>query len=382
MLMKILNVNSSMGLQVGGGTAERTFNMSRFISRAGARCTVLTVDLGLDAARVAALSPAKIVSLPCLWRRFYVPRISWRRIKKLVNDADIIHLMGHWGILNAVVYLAVRRAGKPYVVCPAGALPLFGRSRWLKRLYNFVIGNAIVKNADAIIAVTTAEFPHFQSYGAPSSRFIVIPNGVCKEDFSVFDKASLLARGVPDAPIILFMGRLNPIKGPDLLLQAFAQMTDHLQGYHLVFAGPDGGLLSHLEAAADSHGLEEYVHFLGHIDGDLKSTLYRFAKLLVVPSRQEAMSIVALEAGICGTPVLLTDQCGFSEIQELDPRLEVSATADALADGMVQLFSDPSLLAEIASSWQHSVESRYAWETLVPVYLKLYKKVLKKRRPG
>lgn len=380
--MQILNVNSSIGLQVGGGTAERTFNMSRFISRAGARCTVLTVDLGLDTARVAALTPAKIVGLPCLWRRFYVPRISWRRVKKLVNDADIIHMMGHWGILNAVVYFAVRRAGKPYVVCPAGALPLFGRSRWLKRLYNLVIGNAIVKNADAIIAVTAAEFPHFQSYGVPSSRFIVIPNGVCKEDFSVFDKVPLLARGVPDAPIILFMGRLNPIKGPDLLLQAFTQMTDHLQGYHLVFAGPDGGLLSQLEAAAASNGLEEHVHFLGHIDGDLKSTLYRFAKLLVVPSRQEAMSIVALEAGICGTPVLLTDQCGFSEIQEVDPRLEVSATADALADGMVQLFSDPSLLAETASSWQHWVESRYAWETLVPVYLKLYKEVLKKRRAG
>ena len=381
-MMQILNVNSSMGLQVGGGTAERTFNMSRFLARAGARCTVLTLDLGLDAARVAALAPAKIVGLPYLWRRFYVPRVSWRRIKKLVNNADVIHLMGHWGILNAVVYFAVRRAGKPYVVCPAGALPLFGRSRWLKRLYNLVIGNAIVKNADAIIAVTTAEFPHFQSYGVPSSRFIVIPNGVCKEDFSVFDKASLLNRGVPDAPIILFMGRLNPIKGPDLLLEAFAQISDRFRGYHLVFAGPDGGMLSQLRTAAAGHRLEENVHFLGHVDGDLKSALYRFAKLLVVPSRQEAMSIVALEAGICGTPVLLTDQCGFSEIREVNPRLEVSATADALADGMLQLLSDPSLLAGIASSWQHSVESRYAWDTLASVYLKLYKKVLTKRCPG
>jgi glycosyltransferase involved in cell wall biosynthesis len=362
--------------------AERTFHMSRFLSMAGAPCTVLTLNIGLDAARVAALAPATIVALPYLWRRFYVPRISWRHVRHLVDDADIIHLMGHWGILNAVFYLAARRAGKPYVVCPAGALPLFGRSRWLKRLYNLVIGNAIVRNADATIAVTAAEIQNFQSYGVPASDVTVIPNGVCKEDFAVFDKASLLARGVQDAPMILFMGRLNPIKGPDLLLQAFAQVRDRLPGYQLVFAGPDGGMLSLLQAAAARHGLAQRVHFLGHVDGGVKSTAYRFAKLLVVPSRQEAMSIVALEAGICGTPVLLTDQCGFSEIRTVDPRLEVPATADALADGLVQLLSDPFQLAKIGTPWQHLVESRYAWEAIVPVYLELYKDVLNRGGPG
>jgi glycosyltransferase involved in cell wall biosynthesis len=192
--------------------------------------------------------------------------------------------------------------------------------------------------------------------------------------------ASLLARGVKDAPVILFMGRLNPIKGPDLLLQAFAQVRDRLPEYQLVFAGPDGGMLSQLQTTVASHGLVDRVHFLGHVDGSVKSTAYRFAKLLVVPSRQEAMSIVALEAGICSTPVLLTDKCGFSEIREVDPRLEVPATADALAEGLVQLLSDASVLAGIAPRWRHLVESRYAWEALVPSYLKLYKEVIDRGR--
>lgn len=380
--MRILNVNSSIGLQAGGGTAERTFHMSRFLSRAGSPCTVLTLDLGLDADRVAALAPATVVALPYLWQRFYVPRISWPRVRRLVADADIIHLMGHWGVLNAIVYLAARRAGKPYVVCPAGALPLFGRSRWLKRLYNLVIGNAIVRNADAAIAVTAAELPHFESYGVPASKVTVIPNGVSTEDFVAFDMAALLARGVQDAPLILFMGRLNPIKGPDLLLQAFARVRDRLPEYQLVFAGPDGGMLSQLQATVASQGLTDRVHFLGHIEGIVKSTAYRFAKLLVVPSRQEAMSIVALEAGVCGTPVLLTDQCGFGEIREVDSRLEVPATAEGLADGLVRLLSAPVLLAEIVPAWKKLVESRYAWEALIPVYLELYKEIVKKGRCG
>lgn len=377
--MRVLNVNSSLGLKTGGGTAERTFHMSRFLALAGIPCTVLTLTIGLDSARIKALAPATIVALPCFWQRFYVPRINLRQIRRLVDDADIIHLMGHWGVLNAVVYLMARRVGKPYVVCPAGALPLFGRSSWLKGLYNFVIGRDIIRNADAGIAVTAAELSHFASYAVPASRLTVIPNGVDSADFAVFDKAAILARGVRDEAFILFMGRLNPIKGPDLLLEAFARVCGRLQGCQLVFAGPDGGMLSQLQAAIAGYGLEGRVHLLGHVDGDLKAALYNFAELLVVPSRQEAMSIVALEAGICGTPVLLTETCGFSEICEVDSRLEVPATVDALADGLMQLLADRVALSELGPRLRQFVEGRYAWSALIPSYVKLYQEIIVRR---
>jgi glycosyltransferase involved in cell wall biosynthesis len=125
--MKILNVNSSLSFKTGGGTAERTFQMSRFLALEGVDCTVLTIDSGLDQTRIEALKPAGLTALPLLWQRFHVPRIRWDTVKTLVDEADIVHLMGHWGVLNAVVYLALRRARKPYVVCPAGTLPIFGR---------------------------------------------------------------------------------------------------------------------------------------------------------------------------------------------------------------------------------------------------------------
>jgi glycosyltransferase involved in cell wall biosynthesis len=374
--MNVLNVNSSIDLKSGGGAAERTYQMSRAQALQGLRCTVLTLDVGLDAQRLDAVRPATVVALDYLWLRFHVPRAGWAKIRQLVNDADVIHLMGHWSVLNALVYIAARHAGKPYVVCPAGALPIFGRSAWLKSCYNFIVGRSIIRNASAHIAVTTAEFSQFASYGVPEDRVTVIPNGVRKKDFDDFDKTLLVARGLGDAPIILFMGRINPIKGPDLLLQAFLLVRDSLPGYQLIFAGPDGGLLAQLKADVEKNGLLGRVHFLGHIDGAEKTTFYKAAKLLVVPSRQEAMSIVALEAGICGTPVLLTDQCGFSEVREVDPGMEVPASVEAIAEGLVHLLSNPTLLAKIGSPWQHFVESRYAWEALVPVYTGLYEKIL------
>ncbi|WP_411877842.1 glycosyltransferase [Polaromonas sp. YR568] len=370
-------MSSSLSLRGGGGTAERTFQMSRFLARRGVACTVLTLGTGLDAGRVLALAPATVVALDSLWERFFVPRVRWKTIRKLVETADVIHLIGHWGVLNAMVYLAARAVGKPYVVCPAGALPLFGRSAWLKRLYNLLVGKAVIRNAAGWIAVTPGEFSHFERYGVPASRVMVIPNGVSEEDFPPTDRATFLrSQGLADAPFILFMGRLNPIKGPDLLLEAFARVCDRFPGHQLVFAGPDGGMLESLRARAAQSGLGCRVHFLGHLDGTAKAGAYRFAQLLVVPSRQEAMSIVALEAGICGTPVLLTDQCGFDEIAAVDRRLIVAASGDGLAVGLSALLQDSDALRETGLRLEAFVRSRYAWPIVVGHYVELYRRIL------
>lgn len=375
--MRVLNVNSSLDFKTGGGTAERTFQMSRFLASEGVHCTVLTIDNGLDELRVLALKPAEVVAVPLLLRRFHVPRISWKTIRSLVSDADVVHLMGHWSVLNALVYIALRQARKPYVVCPAGALPIFGRSRWLKHLYNFIVGGKIIRNATGWIAVTLAEFPHFERYGIPSSRVTVIPNGVCKEDFLHVDTELFRRKkNLPDAPIILFMGRLNPIKGPDLLLQAFASVRDRIPDFQLVFAGPDEGMQSALIEAAQQGGVAERVHFLGFVSGNDKTAAYQLARLLVVPSRQEAMSIVALEAGINGTPVMLTDQCGFGEIKSIDPGLEVPANVVGIADGLIHLLIEPDLLDRVAPSLQNFISKRYSWHSIVARYLNLYESIL------
>jgi len=379
--MHVLNVNDSIDLKSGGGTAERTFQMSRFLAKQGLQCTVLTLDLGLSQSRITALEPAKALVLSCLWKRFHVPKLNWNTIRHAVDEADFIHLMGHWSVLNALVYLAVRLAGKPYAVCPAGALPLFGRSGWLKRIYNLIIGHSIIRNASVWIAITSGEFPHFEAYGIPSSKVTLIPNGVSEEDFPLTDIKDFFDRsGLPDAPTILFMGRLNLIKGPDLLLNAFIKAKNRLPNFHLVFAGPDGGMLIQLHEIVERAGLSEYVHFLGYISGEDKSAAYHNAKLLVVPSRHEAMSIVALEAGICGTPVLLTDQCGFSDVCSLDTRLEVPATIEGVEKGLISLLSDTDVLDKLAPLWLDFVEKNYVWNVIVNLYIDLYNDVIGKKK--
>jgi len=240
--MRVLNVVSVLSACEGGGNGERTVQLSKALAEAGVECTVLTLGIGNPAARIGHLGGAKLAVVSCLNSRFQLPLGGWWLIQDLVRQSDVIHLMGYWSILGAMVSVAARRAGIPYVVSPAGALPLFGRSRWLKRMFNRIVGRQLIRKASGWIAITKAECADFMPYGIPPSEIKVLPNGVNETDFAVNGPSKSDDRKVPSGTLILFMGRLNPIKGPDLLLEAFAQVATEFPDTKLVFAGPDEGL--------------------------------------------------------------------------------------------------------------------------------------------
>ncbi|MDP1526049.1 MAG: glycosyltransferase [Rhodocyclaceae bacterium] len=378
--MRVLNVVSVISAREGGGNGERTVQLSKALAETGAECIVLTLGIGNPATRISHLGGAKLALVSCLNSRFQLPLGGWRLIQDLVRQTDVIHLMGYWSILGVMVSVAARRAGVPYVVSPAGALPLFGRSRWLKRIFNRIVGRQLISKASGWIAITKAECADFMPYGIPPGEIEVLPNGVNEADFAVNGPSKSDDRKVSSGTLILFMGRLNLIKGPDLLLEAFAQVAAEFPDTKLVFAGPDEGLGDTLAQEAEMHGLRDRVHFLGFVSGIDKSLAYRSASLLVVPSRHEAMSIVAVEGGICGTPVLMTNQCGLDELAEIDPGLVVPATAEGLAHGLRMALSDRQQLEEWGRRWETMVRERYSWTDLTLKLRGYLQKIVAKER--
>lgn len=375
--MKILNVNATLDPVSGGGTAERMFQMSRFLARVGAQCKVLTLDIGLDKDRLNALSGVEVVGLRCLSRRFYLFALPDTRISDAVRWADVIHLMGHWTLINAIVYRAARKLAKPYVFCPAGALPVFGRSRLLKTLYNNLIGRRIAQRASACVAIGTNEVEHFRSCGIDPERVTVIPNGVDPKEFDGADPQAFRARfRIGNVPFILFMGRLNTIKGPDLLLRAFAEIGHLFPSLQLVFAGPDDGMLDLLHRMSNEAGIADRVRFLGYVSGADRAGAYRAAQLLAIPSRQEAMSIVVLEAGVCRTPVLITDQCGFDKIEGAGGGRIVPASVDGLKSGLLHMLSDVERLSKMGERLESYTRTHFLWEATAARYLEVFNRVL------
>jgi glycosyltransferase involved in cell wall biosynthesis len=376
-LLKVLNVNHLLDPHTGGGTAERTIQMSRALSDASIDCRIITLDIGLDERLIDQLKSVAVMALPCINKRFFIPSVSYNTLLNAVKNVDIIHIMGHWTILNALVYKVANHIGKPYVVCPAGALPIFGRSKLIKTLYNKIIGQNIVRNAEACIAISPDEIDHFKNYGVSSDKATIIRNGINPTDFQLKDESLFRTEfSLNNIPYILFMGRLNSIKGPDLLLEAFCRIADNIFPYRLVFAGPDGGMLETLKAIAKKHHCEDRVRFLGYVGGNDKAQAYNEADLLAIPSRQEAMSIVVIEAGATATPVLITDQCGFNVVDEIGGGKVVTATIDGLSKGLLELIEKRKQLKTMGNNLKRYTLENYTWESLVNQLLSLYRNIL------
>lgn len=375
--MKILNVNAVIDPVIGGGTAERTVQISRSLMQQGVDCCIMTTDIGLTDEKLRNFEGILLIKYKCMLKRFYIPLVSYSEIKKVVESVDIVHLMGHWSVLNALVYMAVQVLKKPYIVCPAGALPIFGRSKIIKKIYNRLIGNNIIRNANAWVAITEEEKNQFQSYGVCSNKVTVIPNGVNPANFTAVDTIPFKVKfGIDDHPFMLFLGRLNRIKGPDLLLEAFSKGRDIWHEWHLVYAGPDGGLLESLKNQVDDTGLSGRVHFIDYIGGDEKSAAYHAADLLVIPSRQEAMSIVVLEAGISGTPVVLSDQCGFAQVEQVGGGKVCSATIDGVQAALQTMLSEKENLIEQGRKLEGYIIKNYTWQVVIRHYIELYDNLL------
>ena len=174
------------------------------------------------------------------------------------------------------------------------------------------------------------------------------------------------------------MGRLNKIKGPDLLLNAFVKIAEKFPQFLLIFAGPDEGEASELLKISKHFGYESRVLLIGPIHGAMKLSAYRGATLLAIPSRSEAMSIVVLESGAAGTPVLITDECGFDVLNNIGCGSVVSANIDAIALALDRLLMNPSELLESGKNLQIYIRKNYSWDNSAQVYLDVISKILLK----
>ena len=377
-LLKILNVNLTLDTKCGGGTAERTFQMTRWLNRLGSNCKVLILNIGENNNRIFEIGDDNVFILKCLNKRFYIPELKLDQIKNAVKDVDLIHLMNHWTLLNVIVFIASKIYTKPYVICPAGALSYLGRSKFLKNFYNLVIGKRIIRDSAYCIAISRDEILELRKYGIQESKIIHIPNGINEEEYTKYHNNDFRFNfGLSKKKIILFVGRLNKIKGVDLLFNAFCNIHHQIPGYQLVIAGPDEGMRSGLDKKIKEHKLSEHIKFIGYLSTEYKSAAYNEASLLVIPSRQEAMSIVVLEAGITGTPVLITNRCGFNEIDDINGGKIVEATTNGIEQGLLQLLRDENQLIYMGANLRTHVKNNYLWHSIANCYLDLFNQVVK-----
>lgn len=222
--------------------------------------------------------------------------------------------------------------------------------------------------ADGIIAVSGGAAQDLAShFGVDPARITVIhnPADVSRIEQALHEPAGDLPFPA-GTPFVLFVGRLEPVKGLDHLVRAFASLRDH-DGLHCVMLG-EGSERVHLEQLATSLGIAERVHLMGR-----RANPYSYmaeAAMLVLPSLSEGMSNVLVEAMACGCPIVATEIAGgiTQEVLGEDAGLIVPpADETALAEAIERLLADAELRATLADGGRQRT-ALFSLERIVAAY--------------
>ena len=236
----------------------------------------------------------------------------------------------------------------------------------------------VIGCSDAILASCTSEIDELvHHYGAPRERIEVVPPGVDHAFFSPGDqRGARAALGLGDHPVLLFVGRIQPLKGLSVAIETLAHVRRD-DSVLVVVGGPSGidgaTELARAKQRVTQLGLTDRVRFVAPQPHHLLSTYYRAADVSVVPSRSESFGLVALEAAACGTPVVAAAVGGLRTLVD-DGRtgfLIDGRDPEMYASRIDELLADPALatrMGEAAArgSWD------YTWSTTAARLRRLY----------
>jgi D-inositol-3-phosphate glycosyltransferase len=234
----------------------------------------------------------------------------------------------------------------------------------------------IAEAADGIIVSTDEERENLEVlYGVQTAKVDVIPPGVDMSLFAPIPMAEARARlGIGAGKMLLFVGRLDPIKGVDILLKAFAMMCASPECRLIIIGGSAGrnDELRKLKALARGLGIFDRVEFNEPVSQDLLPLYYSAADVTVVPSHHESFGLVAVESLACGTPVVASNRGGLrTTIKDGENGLLVDELApEAFAERLTQIL-DGRIAARPRMKARESVCS-YSWESVADAVLRRY----------
>jgi glycosyltransferase involved in cell wall biosynthesis len=336
-----------------GGSAKVAYSISREIVRRGHEIVVYTSDVKDDCSRVTNdVKELDEIQVHCFrsvglitvrkMKLFITPDII-RTVKSDIQRFDIVHLHECRTFQNIVVHHYAKKYGVPYVLQAHGSLPRIMAKQRLKWIYDVLFGYRLLRDASKVIALSRVEAEQYKDMSVPEEKIAIIPNGIDLSEYADLPPKGCFREkfGIKEEEkIVLYLGRIHRIKGLDILVKAFAKVIEDLDDVRLVVVGPDDGYLGELKALINALRIEDNVLILGPLYGDDKLEAYIDADVYVLPSRYETFPMSLLEAVACGTPVILTENCGVAEYFRDKVGLVVDLNADHLREALLGMLLD------------------------------------------
>jgi glycosyltransferase involved in cell wall biosynthesis len=296
--------------------------------------------------------------------------------------ADLIHIHGLWTLPAWTAARIARRLDIPYVISPRGMLDAGSLAHHAarKRIAYWTVERRNLAGAAFLHATSAVEAKALEARGA-GAPVITLPNGVEAPAAGPPARGAFRGRlGIPPgAPLVMYLGRIHPIKRLDLLAAVFERLREARPDAQLVIAGADeAGYRRALEPHFARSGPS--VHWTGALGEAEKWALLADADALVLCSDSESFGMSIVEAMAAGLPVVITQTCPWEEVETARAGFWVPQDAEAIADGLQEILAQPAKAREMGERGRWLVRSRYAWDTVAAVMTERYRVAASGRR--
>ena len=367
--MRHLHFTQSLEPLFGGGLGISTVALHRHWLAMGVRSTVCSTY---------GDAPQKPAERTLEFRRikpdylYYAPELR-TAAKELVGAADVVHGHGFYVGTNFLLGREARRQGRPLVYHSHGFFEpwILGRSRWKKQLVHWLFEDANFRHAKLWRALTSKEAGQIRAQGI-DAPIVIAPVGINLAEFDRIQPASgpletpLVPKLAKSGPRAVFISRLHPKKGLDLLLPAWRALNDVRREWELIIAGPDeGGHAATVDGEIRRLGLAETVRRVGKLSHESKIQLLKSADLFVLPSHSEGFPSAILEAMAARVPVLATRACNFPELFQAGGGWECDPEESSLRSALGAALGTADLeRLQRGAAGRRLLEADYTWDSI------------------
>ncbi|MEM9768825.1 MAG: hormogonium polysaccharide biosynthesis glycosyltransferase HpsP [Cyanobacteria bacterium P01_D01_bin.71] len=386
--LKILQIVPSISL-VYGGPSQMVRGFSQALTAAGAEVTIVTTDSNGDVDEAPLDVPLGQPVKEDNYTVYYFRCSPFRRYKFSLDllrwlwdhaqEYDIAHVHALFSPVSSFAATVLRQRGIPYLMRPLGTLDPadLRKKRQVKKLYAAVLERPNLAGA-AAIHFTSEQESHVSDRFGTNTPGIVLPLGVTPLSPATVATDVYERFAIPrDRPLLLFMSRLDPKKGIDLLLPALETLQQEGLPFHLVMCGAnpqDREYEQSVHQQVKKSALRSHATLTGFVSGDLKTALLQAADLFVLPSYYENFGISVAEAMLAGLPVVISDQVHiWSTIQHTESGWICECTVDSLTTQLRDALKLSSERAQRGLNAQHCAQEHYSWKAIAEQAIAIYR---------
>ncbi len=370
-----------------GGAEWYVYNISRALIKLGHEVDVITADYcsNKDMEVPTEVEGVNIHRLPLKLNLSYRTKV-WNGLKEKLGNGeyDLIHTYDYAQPHTFTSINVGRDLHVPVILTVFDVHSLIPRSFWKQipmRIFDRFIASTKMNNASIVLVRAPDLIPHLVNMGLSQQKIRVTPSGVIDEALNNYNGRNFLARhSLEGSPIILYMGRLNPMKGPQHLLNAAPKIIKQYPHAKLIFIGPEqNGYAAWLRETSNMLGISDQVSILEPIyNFKEKMEAYAACDIFTLPSGYEGTSQAIFEAMTQGRAIVATNRGGIpSQIEDGKEGILVKyGDNESFAEAILKLLRDKELASQLGINAKFKVKS-YTYSLLAKDIESIYLHLLK-----